>query len=110
MDNTYKWLVNIEYGRGQHHHLFPQGDTLKYGIQLRFPATNNEAEYKMILTRLRVAKALGAKNVLLKSDSRLVVRQINEEFEAKENRMQKYLKLTNQLIGEFDQVSFVQIL
>lgn len=64
----------------------------------------------MILTRLRVAKALGAKNVLLKSDSRLVVRQINEEFEVKENKMQKYLKLTNQLIGEFDQVSFVQIL
>ena len=64
----------------------------------------------MILTRLRVAKALGAKKVHLKSDSRLVVRQINEEVEAKENRMQKYLKLTNQLIGEFDQVSFVQIL
>ena len=64
----------------------------------------------MILTRLRVAKALGAKNVLLKSDSRLVVRQINEEFEVKENKMQKYLKLTNQLIGEFDQVSFMQIL
>jgi len=83
----------------------PEGDTLKYGIQLRFPATNNEAEYKMILTRLRVAKALGAKNVLLKCDSRLVVRQINEEFEAKENKMQKYLKLTNQLIGEADEVA-----
>ena len=58
---------------------------------------------------LKVAKDLGAKNVLLKSDSRLVIGQINNKYEAKENKMQKYLKLTNELIGEFDKVSFVQV-
>lgn len=57
--------------------------------------TNNEVEYEQILTGLTVAKALGAKNALLKSDSKLVIGQINGEFEAKENRIQKYLKLTN---------------
>lgn len=59
------------------------------------------------MTRLRVAKSLGAKNVLLKIDSRLVIRQIDGEYKAKENRMKKYLKLTNQMIGEFDRVSFL---
>lgn len=59
------------------------------------------------MTRLRVAKSLGAKNALLKSDSRLVIRQIDGEYKAKENRMKKYLKLMNQMIGEFDRVSFL---
>ena len=84
----------------------PEGNTLKYGVQLQFLMTNNEAVYKAILIGLRVVKALGAKIVLLKSDSKLVIRQINREFKAKEKRMQRYLKITNQLINEFDWVSF----
>ena len=40
-----------------------EGETLKYGVQLKFPTTNNEAEYKGILTGLRVGKALGAKKL-----------------------------------------------
>ena len=47
----------------------PEGDILKYGVQLKFPLTNNEAEYEAILTRLRIARAFGAKNTLLRSDS-----------------------------------------
>ena len=75
--------------------LTSKGETLKYGVQLQFPATNNKAEYKTILMGLRVVKALRAKSALLKSDSKLVIGQIKGEFEAKERRMQKYLKLTN---------------
>lgn len=53
--------------------LTPEGDTLKYEVQLQFPITNNEVEYKPILMRLRVAKALRAKSALLKSDSKLEI-------------------------------------
>ena len=42
-----------------------EGEMLKYGVWLKFPATNNEAEYEGILKGLRVEKALGAKNLLL---------------------------------------------
>ena len=42
-----------------------EGETLKYGVQLTFSATNNEVEYEGILIGLRVEKALGAKNLLL---------------------------------------------
>ena len=41
----------------------PEKDGLKYGVQLQFPATNNEVEYEVILTSLRIAKALGVKNL-----------------------------------------------
>ena len=82
---------------------------LKYEVQLRFPAINNEAEYEGILTGLRLGKALGAKKLLIQSDSKLVIGQIRGEYEAKEERMQKYLKLTKRLTQEFDVVEFVQI-
>ena len=52
---------------------------------------------------------MGAKNLLLKNDSKLVIGQIKVEYEVKESRMQKYLKLTNQLVQEFNQVDFTQV-
>ena len=75
----------------------PEGEMLKYEVQLKFPATNNEVEYEGILTGLRVGKALRARNLLLQSDSKLVVGNIKEEYGAKEERMQKYLRLTKHL-------------
>lgn len=58
-------------------------------VRLQFPSTNNEAKYKVILIGLKVAKSLGARNVLLKSNSKLVIGQINDEYEAKESRIQR---------------------
>ena len=60
---------------------------LKYGVQLKFSATNNEAEYEGILTGLRLGKALGVKNLLVQNDSKLVIGQIKEKYETKEERM-----------------------
>ena len=58
---------------------------------------------------MRLGKALGAKNLLVQNDSKLVIRQIRGEYKAKEERMQKYLRLTKHLTWEFDTVEFVQI-
>ncbi|XP_030941048.1 uncharacterized protein LOC115965893 [Quercus lobata] len=84
-------------------------DVLKYGVQLQFPVTNNEAEYEVILTNLRIAKALGVKNLKLKTNSKLVIGQITNKYEALEERMKRYLKLINQLVDYFDDVKFEQI-
>ena len=75
--------------------LSPEKDVLKYGVQLQFPATNNEAKYEVVLTSLRIVNALGVRNLKLNTDSKLVVGQIIKEYEAKENRMKRYLKLTS---------------
>ena len=61
------------------------------------------------MTGLRLKKALGAKNLLVQNDSKLVIEQIKEEYEAKEERMQKYLRLTKHLTQEFNRVEFVQV-
>ena len=47
----------------------PEKDVLKYGVQLKFPITNNEAEYEALPTGLRIARALRAEKIVLKSDS-----------------------------------------
>ena len=82
---------------------------MKYGVQLKFLVTNNKAEYEAILIGLRIAQVLGAKNALLRSDSQLIIEQVKGNFEAKETRMQRYLKLTNQLVSKFDRVEFAKI-
>ena len=52
----------------------PDREVLKYEVQLKVPATNNEAEYEGILMGLRLEKAFGAKNLLVQSDSKQVIR------------------------------------
>jgi hypothetical protein len=39
--------------------IHPEGDILKYAIQLEFSTTNNIAEYERLVTGLRLAKELG---------------------------------------------------
>ena len=77
MDGTDRWFIITTH----------DGEMLKCGVQLKFPTTNNEAEYEGILPGLRIVKALRAKNLLLQSDSKLVIGQIKEDYEAKEERM-----------------------
>ena len=77
---------------------------------MQFPATNNEAEYEALLIRLSLMKALGAKNLIVQTDSQLIIEQVKGDYEAKEERMQKYLKIVKRLSQHFDSLDFVQIL
>ena len=49
--------------------IYLEGEILKYEVRLQFSATNNEVEYEILLTRLSLAKALGAKNLMVQADS-----------------------------------------
>uniref|UniRef100_A0A2N9ICY4 Uncharacterized protein n=1 Tax=Fagus sylvatica TaxID=28930 RepID=A0A2N9ICY4_FAGSY len=87
----------------------PEGHLLKHSTRLQYPTTNNEAEYEALLTGLRIAKELGANRLKIRSDSQLIVGQVNGEYEAREDRMIKYLKLVREAIKWFDGVKLVQI-
>ena len=84
-------------------------EILKYAVRLQFSTTNNEAEYEALLTGLSLGKALGAKNLIVQADSWLIIRQVKEDYEAREESMQKYLKIVQQLSQHFDSLDFVQI-
>ena len=51
--------------------------------------TNNEAEYEAVLSSLDLAKAAGAKLVVIHCDSQVVVGHINGDYEAKGERMKE---------------------
>ena len=79
---------------------------MKYVVRLQFLATNNEAEYEALLT---VARVLEAKTLVLQADSQLIVSQVKGDYEVKEERMLKYLKIIKELLQYFDNVDFKQI-
>ena len=78
-------------------------------MRLQYLTTNNEAEYEALLTGLRIAKELGATMLRVQSNSQLIVGQVNGEYEAKEDRMAKYLNLVRNTIRWFDEVTLVQV-
>ena len=114
-DDARRWTIQTDGSSAQKRGgvevviITPDEETLKYGVRLKFPATNNEVEYEGILTGLRLGKALRATNLLIQNDSKLVIGQIKGDYEVKEERMQKYVRLTRHLAQEFDKVEFAQI-
>jgi ribonuclease HI len=50
-----------------------EGEELNGSFRLEFKTTNNEAEYKAVVTGLRLALELGAKSVEVRSDSQVIV-------------------------------------
>jgi ribonuclease HI len=69
----------------------PEGDILKYAIQLGFPATNNIAEYEGLVTGLRLAKDLGIRRLLIRGDSQLVAKHVQKEYDCNNDKMAEYL-------------------
>ena len=88
----------------------PTKETLKYAVRLQFPVTNNEIEYEVLLTGLNLVKALEAKNLIVQANSQLIIEQVKGDYEVKEERMQKYMKIVKRLSQHFDNLDFVQIL
>ena len=74
-----------------------------------FSATNNEAEYEALLIGIAMVQRMGGKSVKVFLDLRLIVGQVNGEFEAKDERMQAYLSQIKCLQSEFDSFDLLHI-
>ena len=61
-----------------------EGIKLEHSFRLGYKASNNEVEYEALLARFRVVSDLGAKEVEVYLDSRLVVNQVQGNFDAKD--------------------------
>jgi len=60
----------------------PKGDRLDYVLQIHFRASNNVAEYEVLVHGLRLAKEMGVTRILCFGDSDLVVQQASGEWDA----------------------------
>jgi ribonuclease HI len=81
----------------------PQGNMLKYVLRMSFPlASNNEAEYEVLLHGMKMAKACGATRLKIFGDSNLVVQQVMNKCDAINDNMTAYRNLYYYLEGTFD--------
>ena len=74
---------------------------LEHSFRLGFTASNNEAEYKVLLAGLNTVLGMGAREVEAHSDSWLVVNQVQGSFEAHDSRIKEYLRVVKQVMDKF---------
>lgn len=71
--------------------------------------TNNQAEYQAIIAALEEAVSLGARHVELKTDSELVVKQINGRYKVKKATLRALYQQVIQLIGSLESFTIAYI-
>ncbi|XP_074361144.1 uncharacterized protein LOC141701377 [Apium graveolens] len=82
----------------------PEGHHLMSAIHFKFYATNNDAEYEALINGLKIALEMGVRNLIARSESELVVNQVNGGFQTRGPRTELYLRCTQRLIGMFKEV------
>ena len=87
----------------------PEKVIIEKSLRLDFLATNNEAEYEVLLIGMAMVQRMGGKSVKVFSDSRLIAGQVKGEFEAKDARMQGYLSQVKFLRSKFDSFDLLHI-
>jgi ribonuclease HI len=65
-------------------------------------ATNNVAEYRALITAMEQAKALGARNVVIRGDSELIIKQMLGQYRVKHPDMKVLYDEAQDLIHQFD--------
>ena len=68
-------------------------------------ATNNLAEYTALVRALRKAAELGAKRLLVHSESQLLVKQMNGEYRVKNESLKELFDEAKQLARQFQVVT-----
>ena len=79
----------------------PEGIDVEYALRFGFHASNNEAEYEAVIAGLNLAHSLEVDQLEVHSDSQLVVRQIEDTYEAKSENMVLYLQKVRDLLKKF---------
>ena len=79
----------------------PEGIDIEYALRFGFHTSNNEAEYEAVIAGLNLAHSLEVDRLEICSDSQLVVRQIEDTYEAKSGRMILYLQKVRELLKKF---------
>ena len=77
---------------------------MEYALKFGFQASNNEAEYEVVIAGLNLAHFMEADQLEVSSDSQLVVKQTEDSYEAKSEKMILYLKKVRELLKKFVRV------
>ena len=82
----------------------PDGIDVEYTLRFGFQASNTEAEYEAVIARLNLAHSMEADQLEVSSESQLVVKQIEDSYEARDEKMILHLKKVRELLKKFIRV------
>jgi ribonuclease HI len=79
----------------------PLGKHLRYVLRLRFPASNNVAEYEALVNGLHVAIELGVRRLDARGDSQLVIGQVMKNSHYRDRNLEAYCDEVRRLEDKF---------
>ena len=85
------------------------GLLIEQALRFAFKANNNQAEYEALIAGMLLAKEMGARSLLAKSESLLVTGQVIGEYQAKDPQMAAYLGYVQILKGSFAVFELVHV-
>ena len=88
----------------------PKGDRFRYVLQLQFRASNDAAEYEVLLHGLRMATTLGVQRLYVKGDSELIVSQVMKTSNCRDPKMEAYCQEVRKLEDKFDGLELHHVL
>ena len=78
-----------------------RGIDIEYALRFGFQASNNEAEYEVIIAGLNLTHSMEVDQFEVCSDSLLVVKKIEDTYVTKGEKMILYLKKVRELLRKF---------
>lgn len=85
-----------------------KGDEYSLSVYLG-QKTNNQAEYEALIIGLEKLKGLKAKDLEIRADSELLVKQLNGEYKVKNPDLLQLFFRVKELLGLFEKVSIKHI-
>jgi len=111
----FRWVLSIDGSSNQQGSWAgvilegPNRLLIEQALRFAFKASNNQAEYETLIAGMLLAKEMGAKGLLAKSDSLLVIGQVTGEDQAKEPQMAAYLEYVQILRETFEVFELVHV-
>ncbi|XP_068503913.1 uncharacterized protein [Phaseolus vulgaris] len=111
----FRWVISVDGSSNQQGSGVgvilegPDGLLIEQALRFAFKANNNQAEYEALIAGMLLAKEMGAKELLAKSDSLLVASQVTGEYQAKDPQMAAYLEYVQVLKESFEVFEIVHV-
>ena len=87
----------------------PEEHRMHYALRFICKASNNEAEYKVLIAGLNLTKEMKVESLEIYTDSQLVVCQVTDEYQVRGKKMAAYLRKAKDLLSTFSSYTIQQV-
>lgn len=83
--------------------------SIEQSLRFNWKVSNNQAEYKALITSLKLTIEVDVKKLKCISDSKLVIEQVNKVFQARQAQTQKNYHLIKRLLEHFENHKLIHV-